>query len=588
MYIQKILPNSNNNFSQGSNINFKTANLAEVEKLTKEISKRLYGKKGAMDVYSKFPLAEGISMGTSGLPQSWLKRIKDITKFDPMVFCERLGLVFTEDRHFSNIDSMRQNLRTVFKNFGIIEKNEDLDVTYLEKGFFGRAYKIDINDGEPKVMKEYKRTYRYHNNHGNYAEQNIAEYIDHYTGSNTNVAKYYYGDTKHGIMLMDFISEDTPLPEKIVELDELGLGYGDAKPRNFVNKYIIDDGGMETISNLVGRRQAQNTYRTFKYLNDNTEKRELFETIINDVNNENYDENLIGLTHSIKFFPEKEQPDLYRRIFAINKTNTNIALVENVKNFSVEFRNNEIEKGLAATDDVAVKEIIAREIKHFPASITHSLMEKYALEEDNNTIKKYLARNLNYYYKNRENRVIIFDNLMKNADTYANIALVNSLTNLPLNERDVRFGKFLELNDVIVTCALVRNIEIFNNDEQMLEKWLDKLMEIQDVRVKRALCESVKYLPEKIMANTFEKLLNVYDMNAKEFLAETLTSIPRYNVHPEWFDKILEASGNSVKRELAKALKTVQTQYLKQQWAKVLNEKGDSSVKKILKEQGLV
>ena len=587
MFIQKVLPNYGNNYANHKNVNFKTANIIEVEKLTKEISKRLYGKKGAMDVYKKYPLAEGISMGTTGLPKSWLSRIKDITKFNPMAFCERLGMVYTEDRHFSNIDSMQKSLRIIFKNFGIIENLEDLDVTYLEKGFFGRAYKIDIHDNEPKVIKEYKRTYRYHNNHGNYAEQNIAEYIDHYTGSNTNVAKYHYGDTKNGIMLVDFISEKTPLPENIVELDELGLGYGDAKPRNFVHEYIIDDGGMETISNLVGRPEAQNVYRIFKYLEDNNEKRELFDRIINDTDNENYIDKLVGLTHSIKFMPTSEQLDLYRQVYAKNNTDINIAIVENFKNFGLEFNDNEILRELVKTDDVAVKEILAREIKHLPASLTHSLMEKYAAEEDNSTIKKYLARNLNYYYKDRENRVVIFDNLMKNADMYANIALVNAMEHLPLAERDKRFGKFLELNDIVVDCALARNIELFNNNQEMLQKWLDKLMEIDDIRVKRALCESVKFLPENFLAPTFIKLLGVQDMNAKEFLAETLTSIPGYNNHPEWFDLIFDASGNSVKRELAKTLKTVQSPRLKEKWATKLWEKGDSSVKKILKDQGL-
>ena len=64
-------------------------------------------------------------------------------------------------------------------------------------------------------------------------------------------------------------------------------------------------------------------------------------------------------------------------------------------------------------------------------------------------------------------------------------------------------------------------------------------MEETDYRTKRALCESVKYIPEVYMQETFVKLLDVYDMNAKEFLAETLTSVPNYHNHPEWFDKII-------------------------------------------------
>ena len=587
MFIQRI--SSFQDAKKQKNVKFNATNISTSKALTKEISKKLYGKQGSMEVYSRFPAAEGITLGIDGLPKAWLNRIKNIEDFNLANFLESLGAVFTADRHFSNINSMKTSLKILFSQYKIIDNNDKLNVSYLEKGFFGRAYKIDINGEDPKVMKEYKRTYRYHNNHGNYSEQNVAEYISRYSGANTNVAKYYYGDTKNGVMLLDYISKDTPKPEKIIELDELGLAYDDAKPRNLIQGYIIDFGGMITISNLVGNEKAQNIYRTFKYMEDDAEKMALFDEILNDTNNEQYNDKLIGLTHSIKFLPKDQQLESYKKMYEFNNTDVNIALVENFKNFGLFWSDNEIVRGLAETKDVAVKEVIAREIKHLPSDLTHSLMEKYAKEEiNNNTIKKYLARNLNYYYKNREKRAEIFDNLMQNADTYANIALANSLENLTLAERDERFGRLLELNNPIVTSALARNIEIFNNNEALSKKWLDRLMEETDYRTKRALCESVKYIPEVYMQETFVKLLDVCDMNAKEFLAETLTSVPNYHNHPEWFDKIIEASGNSVKRELAKTLSTVKAPALKVKWAKELYQKGDDSVKEILKKQGLV
>lgn len=581
MHIQRI--SQNNKYGT-----FKAFDVAEAQKLTDVLSKRIYGKQRAIDICKNmFPKAEGVSLGASGLPGSWMNRVKDIANFDLPKFCERLGKIFTEDRFFSNIDSMNKSLKTLFTQFGIINEDDKFKVSYLEKGFFGRAYKVDINGEEPKVIKEYKRIFRYQNNHGNYSEQNIAEYINKFSGNNTNMAKYYYGDTKHGIMILDFISKDTPNPENIVELDELGLAYDDGKPRNLINGYIIDYGGIITISNLVGRKNAQNVYREFKYLEDDSKKRELFEKIINDVENQNYKENLIGLTHSIKFFPESEQLDLYRRMYEFNETDINIALVENFKNLSITNRNNEIVQNLAKTEDILVKEIIAREIKSFPTDLTHSLMEKLSTE-DNNTIKKYLARNLNLYYKDRDKRIEIYDNLMKNADLYANVALINALDNLPTKERDIRFEKFISLNDKIVSSALARNIETFQNDESLMKKWVDRLMQIDSTRVKRALCESVRYMPEKLMYETFERLADVHDMNSKEFLAETLTSVPYYSSNPDWFDRIFEASGNSVKRELAKVLKNVDSPILKEKWARKLYTKGDSSVKEILAKQGII
>ena len=589
MIIQKVLPisnNNNSNYKKKNNLTFGTANMASIEHLTKEISQRIYGKKGAMDVYLKYPFAEGISLGTTGLPKSWLNKIKDISKFDLPTFCERIGRIFTEDRHFSNIDTMKKNLHQLFKNFGLISDEDKFDVTYLEKGFFGRAYKIDIND-DSKVMKEYRRTYRYHNNHGNYSEQNIAEYIDRYSGENTNVVKYHYGDSKNGIMLVDYIDKNRHLPENLLDLEDIGLGYDDNKPRNLINGYIIDFGGMITVNNLVGNAEAQKTFQLIKYIEDDDQRKEVFNRILENTIDDNYTDKLVGLTHSIKFLPRKDQEDLYKKMYTFNDTNVNIALVENIKNFSYSLKDSELVENLAKSEDIAVKEIIAREIRHFPTALTHSLMEKLSTE-DNNSIKKYLARNLNFYYKNMEKRPEIFNNLMVNADTYANIALVNSLENLSMVERDKKFGMFLELDDKIVNCALARNIEMFNGNEQLLEKWLNKLLEIDDIRVQRALCESVKFLPEKFMIPTYEKLLEVQDANAKEFLAESLTQIPRYNTNPHWFDKIYEASGNSVKRELAKVLKNVDAPVLKQKWAKMLYDGGDSSVKDILKKQGLV
>ena len=46
----------------------------------------------------------------------------------------------------------------------------------------------------------------------------------------------------------------------------------------------------------------------------------MFDRIINDTDNENYIDKLVGLTHSIKFMPTSEQLDLYRQVYAKNNT----------------------------------------------------------------------------------------------------------------------------------------------------------------------------------------------------------------------------------------------------------------------------
>lgn len=587
MFISKILPNSTyQKTNKNNNPNFKAINFAEVEKLTDAVSKQITGKKQIIELYKQFPEAKGITLGPTGLPAAWIEKAKNKSRFRIESFLENLGEIVKIDRHYSNIDSLRRALYNLFMFHGIIDKTDKFDVNYLEKGFFGRAFQIVINDDieNSKVLKEYKRTYRYHNNHGNYSEQNVAEYITRYAGENTNLARYYFGDTLNGYMVLDYISKDKEKPSKKVELDELGIAYDDNRPRNIVGDYIIDVGGMITISNLAGNKTAQEVHSKFKHLDNDTEKLALFEQYYDNSDDVNYKDNMIGLTHSIKYFPSDNQGDLYNKMYNLNQQGVNIALVENIKNFPFSFNADNIINGLANSEDERVKTTIARDIKSFPAKLKHELFERLS-KEDNNFIKKYLARNLNQYYMNITNRVNIYDNLLAGADTYANIALANALNMLSESHRDERFEKLFNANDRIVDCALARNIEVFENDEKTMTKWVHKLMEIDDRRIKRALAESVKFMPDKLKVETFEHLLEVFDMNTKEFLAETITSIPNYHRHPEYFDKIILGAGNSVKRELAKILKNIKYPEVKKAWKKELLLRGDSSVKEIIDRQ---
>ena len=586
MFINKILPISTyrkQNNKNNNNLAFKAINFTEVEKLTNAVSKQITGKKQIMELYKQFPEAKGITLGTTGLPSAWLDKAKNKSRFKIESFLENLGEIVKIDRHYSNIDSLRRALYNLFMFHGIIDKTDKFDINYLEKGFFGRAFQIVINDDieNSKVLKEYKRTYRYHNNHGNYSEQNVAEYITRYAGENTNLARYYFGDTKNGYMVLDYISKDKKSPNVKIELDELGIAYDDNKPRNVVGDYIIDVGGMITISNLAGNKNAQEIYSKIKHLKDDNEKIALFDKIFNQTDVANYKDNMIGLTHSIKYLSSDIQGDLYNKMYGLNQQGVNIALVENIKNFPFSFKADNIINGLAESEDEKVKTTIARDIKSFPAKLKHELFEKLS-KEDNDFIKKYLARNLNQYYMNIANRVNIYDNLLVGADTYANIALANALNMLSEAHRDERFEKLFNANDRIVDCALARNIEVFENDEKTMTKWVHKLMEIDDKRVKRALAESVKFMPDKLKIESFERLLEVHDMNTKEFLAETITSIPNYHRHPEYFNKIILGAGNSVKRELAKILKTVRYPEIRNAWKKELLLRGDSSVKQII------
>ena len=93
MFINRVIPINNVKIQQDKKVNFCAADFLEVKNLTNEISKKIYGKEGAMNVYKKFPAAEGISIGSTGIPAQWLKKVKDLANFNMPLFCENLGRI---------------------------------------------------------------------------------------------------------------------------------------------------------------------------------------------------------------------------------------------------------------------------------------------------------------------------------------------------------------------------------------------------------------------------------------------------------------------------------------------------------------
>lgn len=565
----------------GKNIDFDV-----VKKLTEHLAKRPYSKKHAQKVCTSeaYEKARGI---TGELPSSWTDKISDITLFDKEAFCERFGEIFSIDRHWADIDVMTDSLRKLFKEHGIIKNENDLTTEFVGKGFFGRNFKISIGDGNDKVVKEFKRTYRYHNNHGNYSEQNLGEHFKKFAGRDTEMVPYYYGDTKNGILITKFISEDSPNPTGKINLEDLGTAYDDGAPRNYVGNWIVDFGGLITINNLVGKPKAQKIFKEFKYSPANEDLvskfKNLFASAVKTNENE-YNETMIGLTHSIRFLPENIQGSLYEKMHSLGLKDVDIAILDNAGYFKYSFNAAPLFESIAKTDNINVKKAICRQIKHFPSPLKDKIFEEYSANETNQSIKKYLARNLNQYYKNITNRINIFDDLAKDADAYANIALINALEKNFSNKNtiDARFERMFETGDMITKSALARSIETFNETPELLQKWLNKFNAIPDYRIKRGLAESVAFLPEEFQAKTFESLLDIQDNNTKEFLAETITSVKGYQNHEDWLKKLLHGGDNSIRRSLAAHVKDIEYPEVKQKWINIILDGADSSVKKII------
>ncbi len=566
----------------GKNIDFDV-----VKKLTEHLAKRPYSKKHAKAVCTSeaYEKAKGI---TGEIPESWTEKIKDIKNFDKENFCERLGDIFTLDRHWADIDVMTDSLRKLFKEHGIISDENQLTTEFIGKGFFGRNFRISIGDGHDKVVKEFKRTYRYLNNHGNYSEQNLGEHFKKFANRDSEMVPYYYGDTQNGILITKFLSKDMPEPTGKIDLEDLGTAYDDAFARNYVGKWIVDFGGIITETNLVGNAKAQNIFKKFKYADKTEDLISKFEKIFSEsskLDSKEYNDTMIGLTHSIRFLPNDAQGERYLAMHSLGLRDVDIAILEESGRFPLFFNSDSLFESIAKTDDINVKKAICRKIKNLPKELKHKIFEEYSANETNQSIKKYLARNLNEYHMNIQNRKNIFDNLAKDADCYANVALIRAMEkNFSDVTREPRFEKMFETGDMITKSALVRSIEMFNENPKLMKKWIDRFMEIDDPRIKRSLAESVSCIPEEFQAETFEKLLDVTDNNTKEFLAEALISIKGYFRHKDWLIKILDGGDNTIRRVLATHIPEIKNPQVKQEWTKLILDGADSSVRKIIAE----
>lgn len=565
----------------GKNIDFDV-----VKKLTDHLAKRPYSKKHAKAVCTSeaYEKAKGI---TGELPESWTDKIKDIKNFDKESFCEKFGDIFTIDRHWADIDVMTDSLRKLFKEHGIISDENQLTTEFIGKGFFGRNYRISIGDGHDKVVKEFKRTFRYHNNHGNYSEQNLGEHFKKYSGRDTEMVPYYYGDTKNGILITRFISKDMPEPNGKIDLEDLGTAYDDAYARNYVGKWIVDFGGIITINNLVGNPKAQSIFREFKHADKSQDLLKLFESKLiklSPKDAKDYNDTLIGLTHSIRFLPNDAQMEMYNTMHSFGMRDVDIAILEESGRFPMFSKPDALLESISKTDDINVKKAISRNIKNFSSPLKDKIFEEYSANETNQSIKKYLARNINQYYKNIANRTNIFDNLAQDADAYANIALINAMKYIGESKVESRFEKMFETGDMITKSALARSIEMFNENPKLLKKWIEKFFESDDFRIKRALAESVVYLPEKFQVPVFEALLPVKDNNTKEFLAEALVSIKGYQRHIEWLKSIIDGGDNTIRRVLATHVKDIKQPEVRKEWTALILDGADSSVRKIIAE----
>ena len=227
------------------------------------------------------------------------------------------------------------------------------------------------------------------------------------------------------------------------------------------------------------------------------------------------------------------QEDLYKKMYDLGSNRVNIALIQCIKYFKPLPGEIRIPQGLSDlieslttnVEDLKAQETIAKEIEHLPTGVIHRFICEHA-DTKVSAIIKYLSRHLNLYYKPVSNRVIIYNKFLENSDRYAAISMINNMKYMSEVHYDEYFERFYAKNDSFINMTLARNLELFNDDEKTQKKWIDKLMETDNVDVIAGLCESVSFVERDLRAEMFDKLLNTNDKVCKEFLAHNIVTVP--------------------------------------------------------------
>ncbi len=555
-----------------------------IAEYSKDMGKRIYSKRHATNLAKIHEGASGITAGR-GLPEEWISRIKDSSKFDKDSFITSFGEIFEKERVFADVDRLKNDLTQLFQKHGIIDDKTPLSVKYIGHGFQAWAYRIGIGTDKSNgvVTKLFKRNNNFLQNHGNHTEQNLAEYVKNYAGDKSEFVKYYYGDTKHGIMVVDYLPPNIEEPKHKLDLTDFGIGYGDDFPKNRINGYICDYGGIETVTNLVGNKLAQDVHSAIKYAKTPEEKINLFNKIISQNDGtDDFKDKAIGLVHSIKHMPKEMQADLYQKCYDLNSHRVNIALIQNIKNFDDSEKLTKLtEKLTTNVDDIKAQEAIAKEIRNIPDKLRHKFFEEYT-NTKHSAVIKYLARNINQYYRDMPNRVNIYKTFSENADSYASVALINSMKYMGSSRYDEYFEKFFSKNDTMVNTSLARSIDLFNDDKKMQQKWIDKLLEYKDENVDAGLAEAIPFINEDLKKPLFKKLVNTKDRVTKEFLAENITSIPGYKQDIDMIKELLNGADNMIRGSLANTIKKMPTGMTKSTWTKMVLDGADNSIKAAL------
>ncbi len=178
----------------------------------------------------------------------------------------------SEEQKYKRPDATVEKMKQVFEKYNLIEPNKEFNIKYLGEGYYGKVYKLeglyDSKTNDEYVLKIYKivdkgpewHTYK---SHGNYAEINTAAYWMENLGKNTQRGRFFFGDIESGFMVCNFIDNNKPKPEKIVNEYTRGAKLTDEElnaifGHNRINGYSIDWGGVRVVNRIKNNNKTAN------------------------------------------------------------------------------------------------------------------------------------------------------------------------------------------------------------------------------------------------------------------------------------------------------------------------------------------
>lgn len=456
--------------------------------MTKKMKHRMYidGKKDILEIMNKRDPSQTSYVGQ--IPPGIFYRlpeenreaaIREIMKsFDTAAVEIRAFKpgVENSDSEFRNRrpDSTVENLKKVFEKYNLIEPDKEFDLKFLGRGDYGSAFKIEgVHDyvtNDDYIIKVFTvadkgREWHRYKSHGNYAEINTAEYWMENIGVNTQRGKFYFGNIEAGYLVDNFIDNNLPQPERVVDEYKWGAKLTDeelAMPNghNKINNYSYDWGGVRVVN------RVKNTNRTARYV-----------------------------LHQIKITEKPYREALWWKIYhskGLDETGKKAGLALSVKHLS---DNKPLIEQCFSENIPLVDAALAYALKYMPYKDARKLFDRL-MQRNNPVTQTILMNEIPLLAKDRR-KAEIFDDLdvpkdeinPKKIEMFYNAAEKHTLPEvrehlasyihlLPEDKILKKFNKLIELDDERIYERLLHKMRVVNEDQYPLDlkfKMLDKL-----------------------------------------------------------------------------------------------------------------